>query len=78
MAKGTKQVEPITDFEEVFMRKYLKQGELKGLKKGELKGLKKGKIETAHNMLREGCDISFISKITGLSRQQIENLKKET
>ena len=81
MARGAKQVKPITDFEEALKRKYLKEGlkkgELKGLKKGELKGLKEGKIETALNMLAEGSDIAFISKVTGLSRQQIENLKQD-
>ena len=48
----------------------LKEGLDKGLKEGE----KKGKIEMAKNMLKEGLDINLISKLSGLSVKEIEEL----
>ena len=45
------------------------------IKKGEEKGIEKGKIETAKKMLAEGCNVDFISKITGLTVDEINNLK---
>ena len=38
-------------------------------------GYKQGKIEIAKNMLKENSSIEFISKVTGLSQEEIENLK---
>ena len=63
----------------------LKKGEAIGLKKGEAIGLKKGKaegkteekIETALKMIADGMAMDIICKYTGLSKQQIEQLKKE-
>ncbi len=40
-------------------------------------GIEEGKIESARRMLAEGCALSFISKITGLSRRKISALKKK-
>ena len=48
----------------------------KGRWEGERKGLKKGRQEVVLNMLKEKADISFISKITGLSEKEIQKLKK--
>ena len=46
---------------------------------GLAKGLAEGKAKAIHritlNMLREGCDHSFISKVTGLSETEISRLK---
>jgi hypothetical protein len=39
-------------------------------------GIAQCKIEVAKNMLVEGCDISLIEKVTGLSRQTIEQINK--
>ena len=39
------------------------------------KGLKEGKIEIAKNMLKEGLDVNLISKLSGLSIDEIKNLK---
>jgi predicted transposase/invertase (TIGR01784 family) len=51
------------------------KGTLDGEKKGEKKGILKGKLETAKAMLLKGIDVDFIIEITGLSKQDIEQLK---
>ena len=50
------------------------EGREEGLKEGLDKGLKEGKIEIAKNMLKEGLDINLISKLSGLSVKEIEEL----
>ena len=47
-----------------------------GLKEGKEEGLKEGKRETARELLKAQQDIDFISKITGLSQQEIRDLIK--
>ena len=42
---------------------------------GELKGELKGKIETARNMLAEGCDLAFIAKVTGLPHAEVQAMQ---
>ena len=48
------------------------EGRLSGLEEGRLSGI----IETAKNMLKKNTDIDFISECTGLSIDEINNLKK--
>ncbi|MFP4522659.1 MAG: DUF4351 domain-containing protein, partial [Fibrobacterota bacterium] len=55
----------------------IKEGIKEGISKGIEKGIEEGKLEDARRMLAEGCDLSFISKITGLSRRKISDLKKK-
>lgn len=45
-----------------------------GLSEGWNNGVRQTKLETAKLMKRENCEISFISKITGLSLNEIKNL----
>ena len=54
----------------------LKKAEEKGLIKGEEIGLIKGKTEVAIALLSKGLDLNLISETTGLSLQQISELKK--
>ena len=60
------------------LKEGLKEGLDKGLKEGLDKGLregeKKGKIEIAKNMLKEGLGVNLISKLSGLSVKEIEEL----
>ena len=53
--------------------------EEKGIWKGEKKGRREGRQEERQqvvlNMLKEKADISFISKVTGLSEKEIKKLK---
>jgi len=52
----------------------LKTGIKRGLKQGIEQGKIEGKIEDAKKMLKEGLEIGLISKITGLSIDEIKNL----
>ena len=53
----------------------IRKGLKEGLEKGVKEGLEQSKNEIAKNMLKENMDISLISKLTGLSKEQINNLK---
>ena len=47
----------------------------KGRTEGKIEGKKEGKIETAINLLKAGSEVTFVSKITGLSIEEINKLK---
>jgi predicted transposase/invertase (TIGR01784 family) len=55
------------------------EGEQKGIQKGREEGLKEGelksKIEIARKMLLQNMDINTIASVTGLSHEQIEQLR---
>ena len=46
-----------------------------GIKQGYTSGINKGIEKTAKNMLNKNIDISIISEITGLSKEEINSLK---
>ncbi|OPH54926.1 hypothetical protein BC351_29825 [Paenibacillus ferrarius] len=46
-----------------------------GKAEGKAEGRAEGKFEVARNMLGEGIQVSLISRMTGLSEQEIERLK---
>jgi predicted transposase/invertase (TIGR01784 family) len=46
-----------------------------GLKEGMAEGKVEGKIEVAREMLSEGLAINLISKFTGLSEEEINDLQ---
>lgn len=48
----------------------------KGVDDGIEKGTKEEKIKIAKSMLKENMDIEMIIKITGLTKEEIENLKE--
>ncbi len=52
----------------------VKKGKKEGEKIGVEKGKKEGKIEMAKESLKEGLSIELISKLTGLSKEEIEKL----
>ena len=52
-----------------------KDGIEEGIEKGLAEGSKQEKIEIAKNMLKESIDIETISKVTGLTKEEIESLK---
>lgn len=41
------------------------------------KGREEGKIEVAKNLLKDGTDISYILKITGLTEEKVKILQAE-
>ena len=61
------------------MEKGMELGMEKGMKKGMEKGMEKGMnqkaLDIARNMLADGVDINLIMKYSGLTQEQIENLK---
>ena len=63
------------------MKKGEEEGMKKGMKKGEEKGMKKGEEKAVRKlvlkMLREAVDKTFISKLTGLSEDEIIKLKSQ-
>lgn len=46
-----------------------------GFEQGIEQGTKQEKIEIAKNMLLKGTDIKFISEVTNMSKEEIEELK---
>ncbi len=52
------------------------EGEAKGIEKGIEQGVDKTKREVVEKMLKENLDISLISKIGGLSKDEIKEIKK--
>ena len=50
------------------------EGEVIGISKGRIEGKTEEKLEIAKNMLKENLDTAIISKITGLSKEEIESL----
>jgi predicted transposase/invertase (TIGR01784 family) len=51
-----------------------REGEKKGREEGEKKGREQGIAEVAKKMIKQGVDISVIKSVTGLSKEEIENL----
>lgn len=54
----------------------IEKGIEKGIKKGRKEGVEKGVITTAVNMLKEGSEVEFISRVTGLPIEKIIELNK--
>ncbi|MBR6978384.1 MAG: Rpn family recombination-promoting nuclease/putative transposase, partial [Prevotella sp.] len=55
-------------------QKGIKKGFVKGKAEGLEEGILKGKLEMAVRMRKEGLDSSLISKITGLSLEEVNKL----
>ena len=53
------------------------EGREEGIKEGRETGKKEGKKEVAKSMLVNGMDIDLIIRLTGLSREVIEEMKKD-
>ena len=60
------------------MEKGMKQGMEKGMEKGMKKGLEQRSLEIARKMLAKGMDASSVMEITGLSAEQMQQLKAES
>lgn len=59
------------------MEKGMKQGMKKGMKQGMEKGLEQRSLEIARKMLAKGMDAASVMEITGLSAEQMQQLKAE-
>jgi len=84
LEEALKEMERFSNNEEVqdyFTKERLQRSQMntakkEGLKEGIEEGIKQSQIEIAKNMLQEKCDIDLITKVTGLSKKTIEELKK--
>ena len=54
----------------------MEKGRSEGMEKGRSEGIEQSKEEIALNMLKEDFDINSISKVTGLSKEEIQKLSK--
>lgn len=55
----------------------MKQGMEKGMKQGMEKGLEQRSLEIARKMLAKGMDAASVMEITGLSAEQMQQLKAD-
>lgn len=75
MEKGMKQ--GMKQGMEKGMKQGMKQGLEKGMKQGMEKGLEQRSLEIARKMLAKGMDAASVMEITGLSAEQMQQLKAE-
>ena len=54
-----------------------REGRAEGRAEGREEGRKENKLEIAKNMLKENMSIDIISRVTGLSEKEVEELKLE-
>ena len=59
------------------MEKCMKQGMEKGMKQGMKQGMEQRSLEIARKMLAKGMDAASVMEITGLSAEQMQQLKAE-
>ena len=52
----------------------IEKGIKEGIEEGKIEGAKEEKIQIAKNMLKEKVSIEFIIKVTGLSKEEVEQL----
>ena len=57
------------------MEKSMKQGMEKGMKQGMKQGMEQRSLEIARKMLAKGMDAASVMEITGLSAEQMQQLK---
>ena len=58
-------------------REGIAEGMEKGMKQGMEKGLEQRSLEIARKMLEKGMDAASVMEITGLSAEQMQQLKAE-
>lgn len=57
------------------MKKGREEGIEEGMKKGREEGIKETKIQIVKNLMLTGSDIELVMEVTGMTREEIENLK---
>lgn len=61
------------DYDELKKQEAYELGEASGVEQG----IEQNKVEVALNMLRENTNSDFICRVTGLSLDEVEKLRKE-
>ncbi|SHH23589.1 conserved hypothetical protein (putative transposase or invertase), partial [Thermosyntropha lipolytica DSM 11003] len=69
--------EDLMTLAEKWRREGIKEGIERGIREGREQGIQEGIEKAALNALREGLDVKLISRLTGLSVEKIEELKKK-
>lgn len=64
------------DYDELKKQEAYELGEASGVEQGVELGIEQNKVEIALNMLRENTNSDFICKVTGLSLDEVEKLRK--
>lgn len=59
------------------LQKREEKGKQEGKREGKREGRQEGIKEIAKNLLKEGIEIAFVAKTTGLSKSEVEKLKEE-
>ena len=72
--RGSKKFVPAYKEQEMIRKEALKIGRKEGIKEGKKLGLEKGMEKVAKKSLKEGLSIDLISKLTGLSKEEIKKL----
>ena len=75
IAKGDKNMEQALKFMKRFVNDEKNLSIFDSIKDRERNAKEEGLIETAKNMLQDGMSINIIMKYTGLSKEEIENIK---
>ena len=57
------------------MREGIREGMKKGMEKGMKKGMEKAKIQIVKNLMLAGADVKFVMEVTGMTREEILNLR---
>ena len=57
------------------IQNYISYAREKGLEEGMEKGREEGRVEAARNMLADEISIDLVAKYTGLSIEQVKELK---
>ncbi|EKD5165674.1 TPA: ISNCY family transposase, partial [Salmonella enterica] len=55
--------------------KGIEKGRLEGIQIGEEKGRNEGKLEVARTMLQNGLDRSTVMKMTGLTAEDLDQIR---
>ncbi|KTM80558.1 transposase [Salmonella enterica] len=56
-------------------QKGIEKGRLEGIQIGEEKGRNEGKLEVARTMLQNGLDRSTVMKMTGLTAENLDQIR---
>ncbi|MEL6749360.1 MAG: transposase [Pseudomonadota bacterium] len=62
-------------FAERFRQEGLQKGLKKGLLQGHQEGHQEGLYQVASNLLNKGSDLNFVQEVTGLSAQDMQQLR---
>ena len=69
--------EKVMTLAQAFREEGREEGIMKGMERGIEVGARKREIEVVRNAIKEGMEVGLISRLTGLSKKEIETIAKE-